>query len=118
MTWTLTHPAKATTVNKSRTEHFHTRAAHDREWRGVFWLLAMEAHVPPCEAIAVRVQQECRTRRLPDVAACLPSVKAAIDGLVDAGVIPDDDPAHMRRLVFEAPVTTGRDAITLEIEAL
>lgn len=37
-----------------------------------------------------------------------PTVKALIDGLVDAGVIPDDDHHHVPRVSFERGPKTGR----------
>lgn len=55
---------------------------------------------------------------LPDIGACYPSVKAAIDGLVDAEVIPDDTGAHLVRLTFKPPVRSERDALTLEVWAV
>ena len=36
-----------------------------------------------------------------------PTVKALIDGLVDAGVIPDDDHVHVPRVSFERGPKTG-----------
>jgi hypothetical protein len=51
---------------------------------------------------------------LQDVAACNPAVKAAIDGLVDAGIVPDDSPAYLRSVEFLAPMK-GRDALTLYV---
>lgn len=119
MSYTLTHPARPMTVNKARTIHHMQRAKHDEEWRGIFWLLAAEAKVPPLGVIKVTVYQELRNRaHIPDIGACFPSVKAAIDGLVDANVIVDDDPDHLMLLTFAAPVVTGRDAITLLIDQL
>jgi crossover junction endodeoxyribonuclease RusA len=118
VTFTLTHAARPMTVNAARRVHHHTRAAHDREWRGVFHLLALEAKVPHMAAITVTVDQELRNRaHVPDVCfGCAPSVKASIDGLVDAGVIDDDDPEHLWSLTFNRPTVTGRDAVTLTIK--
>ena len=44
---------------------------------------------------------------MPDVGAPILAVKAVIDGLVDAGVLPDDGPDIVRRLTFEAPEIAG-----------
>jgi hypothetical protein len=67
----------------------------------------MAQRVPRLEAISITAQPLATTRRWrPDVAACYPTVKAAIDGIVDAGVIPDDDDRHLLAVTF-LPVHYG-----------
>jgi crossover junction endodeoxyribonuclease RusA len=106
------------TMNDYRTLHFHPRARHDREWRSAFALLARRARAPKgLDRIIVTAAPFCRRgTTLPDVGACFPGVKAAIDGLVDAGVIPDDTPAHLSAVTFIAPVHAERDSLVLYIE--
>lgn len=97
--------------------HFR-RAKLVKEWREVFAQLARDAGVPTFDAICVTVYPELRHRgSMPDTAACIGAAKAAIDGLVDAGVIPDDGPEFVHRLTFERPVVTGVDAVEILIEA-
>jgi crossover junction endodeoxyribonuclease RusA len=117
VSWTLTHEAKAWTMNDARgSSNRWKEAGRTKEWRGVFWLLAIEAKVPSLPSIVVTVLHETRTARLPDCGACAPAVKAAIDGLVDAGVIADDTPEFLRCIRFVAPFKTGRDALSLVID--
>lgn len=116
--WHLVDLGRPITENEHRTMHFRARSAYDRRIRNTFWALAKEARIPPLSAIAVTVRPEVVKGRLADVGACYPWAKAAIDGLVDAGVIPDDDPAHHLTLTFHAPVRTGRDAVVLIVEEL
>lgn len=120
-TWTLTYGARPWLLNAERSGgrggiggHFG-RAELVREWRETFALLAREQRMPPLEWIRVEVQQTCATRRLPDTGSCFPAVKAAIDGLVDVNVIPDDGPRYVQALTFLAPVALGYDALTLHI---
>jgi hypothetical protein len=42
-------------------------------------------------------------------------VKAAIDGLVDAGIVPDDSGEYVRMITF-MPAVRGDDQLTLIIE--
>lgn len=35
-----------------------------------------------------------------DVGSCAPAAKAAIDGLIDAGWLDDDDPEHVARIIY------------------
>lgn len=103
-------------MNKYRVLHYRARAAYDRSWRSTFMLLANHARIPAQSAITVTVAQTCKHHSLPDIGANYPTAKAAIDGLVDAGVIPDDDPAHLVYLGFAAPERGDEDRLILIIE--
>lgn len=104
-TWTLTYHARPMSLNVERAGNRFQRAPLVKEWRDAYRLLALESKIPPLEWIHVEARPQYRTARsLPDTAACVGSVKAAIDGLVDAGVLPDDGPELVRRVTFEAPV--------------
>jgi len=117
MAYTLRYERRPPTLNVERQQHRMIRARWVREWRAIFNALALEAEIPPLPAISVTVQPELRHRgSMPDTGACIGAAKAAIDGLVDAGVIPDDSPRFVHRLTFEAPVVTGVDALELVIE--
>jgi hypothetical protein len=80
-------------------------------------LLARQAGVGqlgPCDIVVRTVLPDRRGRH--DTAACYPSYKAAQDGLVDAGVWPDDNPKWVRTVVFEAPVIRkGQTGLELEL---
>ena len=99
----LTHYDDVLTVNKERTGHWSSRASVTKAWREAFTWLARIGDIPTdgtlraCHVDAVPL---AATRRRQDVGACLPVVKAAIDGLVDAGVWIDDDPDHVLSIRF------------------
>lgn len=116
-TYTLRLEQRPWTLNIERQGNRWKRAQLVREWRATFNALALEAEIPPLQAITVTVQPELRNRSgTPDTGACIGAAKAAIDGLVDAGVIPHDGPAVVRTLTFNAPTVTGVDALTLTIQ--
>lgn len=52
----------------------------------------------------------------PDVGNIYPTVKAYIDGIVEAGKLPNDRPATVAELLFRTPVVGSRDLIVLEFE--
>lgn len=105
------------TVNKVRTMHRMAWANHVRQEREQWQLIAKRAEIPPQRCIRIIATPLHRDRRSPqDVAACAPEVKAAIDGLVDAGVIPDDDPTHLTEVIFRPPWVCGADGLRLTIE--
>jgi hypothetical protein len=111
----LRHEARPWTLNVERQGNRWKRAALVKEWRAQFAVLA--AGTDRFEAITVTVQPELRNRAaMPDTGACFGAAKAAIDGLVDAGVIVEDGPKVVRRLTFLAPIVTGVDALVVTVE--
>jgi len=114
--WILQDNEKPWTVNAERTWHYHKRAKAVRECRERFAWLALEAKVGRVARIKVAVVPLAKDRRgIQDVAACLPAVKAAVDGLVDAGVIVDDDPAHLVSITFYGTQVIGEAGLRLVV---
>jgi hypothetical protein len=71
------------------------------EWRQWFWVLGLQSKVKMQTA---HVEVEVAMKHpIQDTGNCYGSVKAALDGLVDAGVLPDDTPAHVLSIKFNAP---------------
>jgi hypothetical protein len=115
VTWILTYSQKPLTTNAERKGNRWERADHVRHWRETFGWLARKHKVPRMRWISVIAQPSQKRGRLQDTAACNPSVKAAIDGLVDAGVVPDDSGEYVRDITF-LPCQRGDDALTLIIK--
>lgn len=107
MQWTITDKQRPWTANAERSMHYHKRAGLIKDARHRWMLLTMAEQVPQLNVISVEAQPLSKTRRWrPDVAACYPTVKSAIDGIVDAGVIADDDDKHLVSITF-LPVQYG-----------
>lgn len=99
--WSLVHVGRPVLANEVRRMHWAAQASFVTEWRGAFAILARKARVPHLAAASLQVTHYVsRSGRLPDVGACAPSAKAACDGLVDAGVLVDDDPAHLVSVTY------------------
>jgi len=114
--WILEDDTRPWTVNAERSWHFHKRAAHVRECRERFGWLALGQQVPRLTAVKIAAVPLAKDRRgIQDVAACLPAVKAAIDGIVDAGVIDDDDPRFVHSLTFLPTQVVGRDGLRVVV---
>lgn len=97
--YTLT--ARPWTLNLERREHWSKARSLTREWRERFGWLGLtnrqqfkRAEVV-CEVICAKP--------LPDTGNAYGALKAAIDGLVDAGVLPGDGPEVIRSLTMLAP---------------
>ena len=114
--WIITDRTKPWTANAERRWHYHKRAQMVSSTRERFFWLAKQAGVPRLEACVVTAVPCAANRRsMADVAACYPTVKAAIDGIVDAGVLPDDDPRHLQAVTFLPTDVTGFDGLTIHI---
>ena len=116
--WTLRHDARPLTINRERAVHWREHRRATAEWRTAFAVLARRARVPHLEQISVAATPLKATHRgWPDVGACMPAVKAAIDGLVDAGVIDDDTDRHVVCLTFHPARLdrSGSDGLELTI---
>ncbi len=112
------HGSRPLTVNKVATMHRQQWAALTRDQRLVWQLIARQRKVPALGRISVTAEPLHKDRRSPqDVAACAPAVKAAIDGLVDAGVVEDDSPEFVTSVRFLPPVVCGVDGLRLIVEA-
>ena len=95
--WVLEDREKPWTVNTERTWHFHKRAKAVRE-------------------VKISIVPLSKDKRgIQDVGACLPAAKAAVDAIVDMGVIPDDDPKHVLALTFFATQIIGYDGLRVVI---
>jgi hypothetical protein len=100
--------------------HWARTAERRRLWRGLGWGEALANGWPRLQAaelhITVHLRNHARTdpQNLPGG----PSLKGLIDGLVDAKVVPDDDPAHLTvHMPKVAPLDGGRPRVVLELHA-
>ena len=104
------------TINQVAKMHRQAWASHTRITREEWWALALQARLPRMQRAVVEVTPLHQTFRSPqDVAACAPAAKAAIDGLVTAGVLPDDNPEHLLAVTFLPPDVCGVDGLRIRI---
>lgn len=103
MTYVLDLPDQPFCTPNSRT-HWAVRARCARDWRDTTAWLAKAKRIPPQDRIVVALTMQAKDRRRRDRDNLVSGVlKHCIDGLVDAGVVPDDSPeyvdARMPRIV-------------------
>ena len=111
----LTMREKPLTLNRERNLHRMQRAQFVRHWREQFGWLGREAKLRPSAWLHVSAIPFQKRGPLQDVSSCHPSVKAAIDGLVDIGIIPDDTTEFVPVITY-LPPQRGDDALTLVVE--
>ncbi len=73
--------------------HWAKKAAVVREVRWTAWALARKA--PRADRLIVTLHYQPRDIRRRDAHNLWPTLKACVDGLIDAKLAPDDDTAHV-----------------------
>lgn len=94
-TWTVELPDRLLLLNANDRLHWRVRRDRTAAIRTAAWALAKQMKIPLL-ARAYIVAEYCPTdRRRRDPANWAPTAKAAVDGLVDAGVLPDDSAEYL-----------------------
>ena len=113
--WVLRHDALPFTVNETRNWHYMKLAKKVKEWREAGCWLSRQAKVPAMQAAEIHIISLLK-RMNRDLGAEMLAAKAMLDGaIIDAGVMPDDRPPYIRRMVFEEPVKYSKNAMTMMI---
>lgn len=88
----LTIPAPAPWINANARDHWTKKGRLTRSWRSASAAWARHQKLRPVTQPVVIVATVVKTNsRRFDVENLAPTVKAAIDGLRDSGVLPEDD---------------------------
>ena len=82
-------------INANERMNWRKRSDLTRYWRALALLKAREARIPSFDRIRVIVTFHRADRRQFDPSNLAPTSKALVDGLVDAGVVPDDTFRHV-----------------------
>ena len=97
--------------------HWAQKAKIVREVRQEVNVRARGMKLGPFERISVQLVYRPRDKRRRDRGNIMPTHKAALDGLVDAGVVPDDNPEFVEEMMprIDAPVKGEPGCMWLEI---
>ena len=101
-----------TTTNAERAGNRFARADFTKNWRTMGFVAAR--NLPKASWLSVIVEPFQEKGRLQDVGACNPSVKAVIDGIVDAKVIPDDSADFVKEIRF-LPATRSKNGLVVKL---
>ena len=115
--WTLVIPAPARWLNLNNRRDRRTETPDRSTWRDTAGWRAKQAKLPHLQHAHITATlrfRENRVRRDPH--NYTPTLKAVIDGLVDVGLLPDDDATHLigPDIRLGEP---GKPAVELLIEA-
>lgn len=93
--WTVELPPGVQLLNANQRLHWRKKAPITRALREASAILARQARIPTLARAHIVGEYRPPDRRRRDVANLYPSFKAAIDGLVDAAVLDDDDDTRL-----------------------
>lgn len=104
-TFDITHLGRAHLANAERNVHHHQSAKIRKAWREAGIQGCRMAKVPKgLDRIGIMFQPIYPKGPLPDPDAIHPTAKGIIDGIVDHGVVPDDNGTHVAYICFLAPI--------------
>lgn len=87
-------PCRPITLNEQRREHWRTHATRVKRFRTISAWLARQAKIPRVGRVSIEVHYVPVQARRRDPMNLVATLKPIEDGIVDAGVIPDDTPAY------------------------
>lgn len=94
--------------------HWAVKAKLVKEVRATTARLAEQLQIPPLEAVEITLIYTPKTARKRDTDNLFATLKPAVDGLVDAGVLADDNTEIVKRLsVLIAPVSKTAPKMTI-----
>ena len=99
-TYTIDLPYEKPPLSMNDRMHWRKKNGLTQHIRGNTWALAKSAKVPTgLGHVTVCLHYRPRDRRRRDADNLMPVLKAACDGLVDAGLVADDTPDLMSKLM-------------------
>lgn len=111
----LVWPERVMTVNTAIRTHHRVVAEFTAHWRDAHRL--MSTGCQPLAWCHITAQYVHGTNRKIDVGAEALAVKASIDGCVDGGVLPDDNPTYVRSVTYlPAVYIKGEERLILTLE--
>jgi len=94
-TWTLVIPAPAKWLNANDRVDLRRQTPDRRAWRDAGQVYALQAKLPKLYRAHLLAELRFADERRRDVHNLYPSIKALVDGLIDYGLLPDDDHRHL-----------------------
>lgn len=107
----LTLPYMQPPLTSNQRMHWRPKAELTRQVRAAARHLALHAQIPSLDECVVGLVWTVTTRHRRDADNLVPTLKACCDGLVDAGVVPDDTPQYMHKWMPEIQLGDTRSLV-------
>jgi crossover junction endodeoxyribonuclease RusA len=114
--FTIAVPLRTNPLSLNSRQHWRTKAHHTKVWRTYAGIHAYgKPAMPACDVTLTWFVTDSRRR---DEDNIYPLLKALCDGLVDAGIVPDDTAAWMGKAcrIERAPEGTPHAYMELKVE--
>jgi Holliday junction resolvase RusA-like endonuclease len=105
-------------INANHRLHFHAKNQRTQAWRTAAKVAALAWASEKYERAHIQVAYRFPTNHRREVANLQPTSKALVDGLVDAGLLPDDDDRHVIGPDNRREWPNGPERITITITPL
>ena len=119
MSTVVIEPPPCALINANDRLHYQAKAKLTKAWReaaaGAIWVNPRVKPLHESARVIVAVRFPTNHRR--DVGNYYPTAKAILDGLVDAGVLPDDNDQHVTGPDMRRDRPNGPLRVTVWIEA-
>lgn len=119
---TLTLEPPCDLISANGRLHFRKRAELTKKWRGLAGetaaLYANTGFAERHDRAHITVTIRFATNHRRDVGNYYPTAKAIVDGLVDAGVLPDDDDRHLIGPDLRREYPNGTPRVTVHIKEI
>lgn len=116
--WTIGLPWLKPPLSLNDRMHYRTKAQWTRQIRTTAWAEALRHRVPVLARCSVQLWYAPRDRRVRDEDNLMATAKPLYDGLVDAGIVPDDGPAFMLKPSPRIVPPDGRPRLWLVVTEL
>jgi crossover junction endodeoxyribonuclease RusA len=113
--WELVGPWRSLPLSLNDRGHWAPRARRVAEVRSWASWAARAARIPPLTHATVGLVWYVPDRRRRDADNAAGTSKPAADGLVDAGVVPDDAPEYMTMLMPRVVYRRGKGGVSLRV---
>lgn len=87
-------------LTSNQRKHWAEKARHTRVIRDMAWILAKNQRVQLMPAATLEVVAKWGDQRQRDAENIAPTVKAAIDGCVSAGLLTDDSSRYLKKVSY------------------
>ena len=97
-------------LNMNQRMHWAKKAKLTKAIRHEAFVRCRAARIPKAGHITVQLHYQPRDNRRRDPSNLMPTQKALVDGIVDAGVVPDDTPQYVTETIPTIhPAIKGQD---------